>query len=95
MCTDVDKLGKLLSRACIFMCKPGEQTLLQHAESLDGTDGDHSVVQTGGARPSRIFVFETINTPGAPFFRAPSVGLTLLTWFAAPAVSETLKPKIN
>lgn len=40
-------------------------------------------------------MFETINTPGAPFFRAPSVGLTLLTSAAAPArVSETLKPEL-
>lgn len=50
-----------------------------------------SLVRTGGARPLRIFVFETINTPDAPFFRAPSVDLTLLT---SSGVPKTLKPEL-
>jgi len=67
---------------------------LQRAESLDGTDGDQCSTNRRGARPLRIFVFETINTPGAPFFRAASVGLTLWTLFGPPVASETLKPEL-
>lgn len=88
MYTNADKLGQLLSPLC-FLHVNRENKHCCNVHSHLTEQMAISLVRTGGARPLRIFVFETINTPGAPFFRAPSVDLTLLT---LPAVSETLKP---
>lgn len=97
-----DKLDKLVSSSSLlslflsrvlFTRKLAEQT--QSCNNVQSHLPEQMaisvVVQTGGARPLRIFVFETINTPGAPFFKTPPVGLTLSTLSVA-AVAGAAHP---